>query len=105
MDLITALQIPTSQLDLFLRTVEISAYLPGRIRLYSKQMIGNAALEGEVKAQLEAFPEISEVTTNTVTGSILILYEPEKLRRNAELRKAEQYIMTHAKKGRVVPAR
>ena len=36
--------------------------------------------------QLLTFGEIDSVQTNTTSGSILILYEPEKLRRNAELR-------------------
>lgn len=98
MGIMEALQIPTSQLDLFLRSVEISSYLPGRVRLYSKSLIGNPALEQEIQAQLGKFRELREVTTNTVTGSILIQYTPELLRQNEELRKAEQYIMTHARR-------
>lgn len=58
----------------------------------------DSALEVEVQAQLGAFPEIASTETSTVTGSILIKYEPAVLRRNAELRKVEEYIMTHAKR-------
>ena len=36
--------------------------------------------------------------TSIVTGSILIHYEPEKLRQNPDLRKVEEYIMTHARR-------
>jgi len=92
------LQIPTNRLDLFIRSVEISSYLPGRIRLRSKSLIGNPVLEGEVRSQLSAFRELSSVEINTLTGSILILYEPEQLRKNAELRKVEEYIMQHARR-------
>ncbi len=76
MNLINTLQIPTSKLDLFIRSVEISSYLPGRVRLRSSKLISNPALEVEVQAQLGAFPEIASTETSTVTGSILIKYEP-----------------------------
>ncbi len=98
MNLMNTLQIPTTKLDLFIRSVEISSYLPGRVRLHSKQLAGSPALEVEVQAQLGAFPEIASVETSTVTGSILIKYDPAVLRKNAELRKVEEYIMTHAKR-------
>jgi len=92
------LQIPTNKLDLFIRSVDISSYLPGRVRLYSNNLIGNAGLAMEVKNQLTSFIEIDQVEVNTTSGSILILYEPERLRCNAELRKVEEYIMTHARR-------
>ncbi len=92
------LQIPTNRLDLFIRSVEISSYLPGRIRLRSKSLIGNPSLKNDVHRQLTAFHEISSVEINTLTGSILILYEPEQLRKNEELRKVEAYIMQHARR-------
>lgn len=92
------LQIPTNTLDVFIRSVEISSYIPGRVRLYSKNLVNNPALEQQVQAQLKAFREIQSVATSTVTGSILIQYEPEVLRQNAELRKVETYIMTHARR-------
>lgn len=98
MNLMGTLQIPTNKLDLFIRSVDISSYLPGRVRLYSNNLIGNAGLAREVESQLTAFAEIDRVETNTTSGSILILYEPETLRRNAELRKVEEYIMTHARR-------
>ncbi len=98
MGLITNLQIPTNRLDLFIRSVEISSYLPGRIRLYSGKLIGNDGLEKEILANISSLAEIDSVETNTLTGSILIKYVPEKLRQNRELRKVEEYIMTHARR-------
>lgn len=92
------LQIPTNTLDLFIRSVEISSYLPGRVRLHSKKLIGNPGLEQQVQQQLGVFREIERVETNTVTGSILIHYVPEILRTNRDLRKVEEYIMTHARR-------
>ena len=83
---------------MFIRSVEISSYLPGRVRLRSAKLIGNPALEASVKAELGAFSELDSVTTSTVTGSILITYEPARLRANSELAQVESYIMSHAKR-------
>ncbi len=92
------LQIPTNRLDLFIRSVEIASYLPGRVRLYLKNMIGNPSMEREVQAYLAALEGIDGVETNAVTGSILIKYDPLQLQKNAELRKVEEYIRLHARR-------
>ena len=97
MSLVNAIPIPTSKIDLIVRNVEISSYMPGRIRLYSQKLVNNPALAKEITGELTSFSEIDEVNTNTVTGSVLIKYEPARLRRNNELLKAESYIMSHAK--------
>jgi hypothetical protein len=65
------IQIPTTKLDLLIRSVSIASYLPGRIRLRTKHLVGNPALEIEIQAQLAKFEEIS---------------------------KAEEYIMSHSKR-------
>jgi len=56
--------IPASALELFLRSTEVASYMPGRVRLYSRQMIGNPALEEEVRRRLGALAELESVTTN-----------------------------------------
>ena len=81
-----------------MRSVEVAAYIPGRIRLRSKKLVGNTNLEREIKTQLGAFSEIDSIETSTVTGSILITYVPDKLRQNVDLFKAEKYIASHVKK-------
>ncbi|BEU88386.1 hypothetical protein TAMA11512_18500 [Selenomonas sp. TAMA-11512] len=91
------IQIPRNKLDLFIRSVEISSFLPGRIRLYSKKLVGNEALAKEIQAQLRSFKELSEVETNTVTGSILIKYTPQLLHTNPDLTRVEEYIKANAK--------
>ena len=92
------LQIPTNRLDLFIRSVEISSYLPGRVRLYLKSMVGNPAMEREVQSYLSALTGINTVETSAVTGSILIQYDPAQLRENAGLCKVEEYIKLHARR-------
>lgn len=98
MNFMGSLQIPTNKLDLFIRSVEIASYLPGRIRLRSQKLRGNLELERQVQRELRAFPELTRVETSIVTGSILIHYETETLRRNPDLRKVEEYIMAHARR-------
>ena len=85
------------KLELLLRSVEVVSYIPGRVRLRSRKLVGNGKLEIEIKRQLGAFAEIESVDTNTVTGSILITYTPEVLRHNVDLLRAEKYIISHAK--------
>ena len=86
------------KLEILLRSVDVASYIPGRIRLRSKKLVGNAKLEQKIKNQLGAFSEIQSVETSTMTGSILITYMPEVLRRNSDLLKAENYIAAHVKK-------
>ena len=90
--------IPQSAMDAFVRTTDIASYMPGRVRLYSKQLVNNADLERQVQAQLGTLTEIEHVETNIATGSILITYDPERLRANAELRRVEEYMRSHARR-------
>ena len=89
---------PQSKLELFLRTVEVASYLPGRIRLYSCSLVGCPPLAEEMKARLSALTGVTKAEVNTVTGSVLIEYDPEALRRDSTLRRAEEYLQTRAKR-------
>lgn len=80
-----------------MRSVEVASYIPGRVRLRSKKLVGNTKLEQKIKTQLGAYSEIESVETSTMTGSILITYVPEILRQNADLFRAEKYFANHAK--------
>ncbi len=90
--------IPQSKLDLFIRSVEIASYMPGRVRLYSRSLIGSEPLKAQVISALGEYKELSRVTVNTTTGSILIEYDPKTLRENKELARVESYIASHANK-------
>lgn len=96
MNIAEILQIPTTKLDFFARFTEVASYIPGRARLYCKKMIGDELLAEKIKQSLTSFPEITEANVNTVSGSILILYDIENLRKNKELRKVEDYIRSKA---------
>lgn len=90
--------LPVSKWDFIIRAMRISSYLPGRIRLYSRKLVGNAELAGKIYAYVASYREIDKVEINIVTGSVLILYRPQVLRSNAELARVEQYIMNHAER-------
>lgn len=92
--------IPTSKWDLIMRSVTISSYLPGRIRLYSKKLVGNADLGRKVYAYIASYKEIDKVDVNVLTGSVLIIYRPQVLRTNRELVRVENYIMSHVERRR-----
>ncbi|MGN0948371.1 MAG: HMA2 domain-containing protein [Megasphaera sp.] len=90
--------IPTSKWDFIIRAVRISSYIPGRIRLHSKKLVGNAELGRKVYAYVASYEEIDKVDVNVLTGSVLITYRPQVLRTNRELARVENYIMTHAER-------
>ncbi|MBO6304866.1 MAG: hypothetical protein J6M62_07320 [Selenomonadaceae bacterium] len=98
MNIAEILQIPTTKLDFFARSCEVASYIPGRARLYSNELIGNDALSKKIKDALAEFSEITEVSVNTVSGSILIMYDSENLRKNKELKKVEEYIALKARR-------
>ena len=89
---------PQSKLDFFIRAVEIASYIPGRARLYARPLVGNEALAAQVKKELSRAAGMKSVRTNTTTGSILIEYDPETLRKDPDLARMEEYIRTHVKK-------
>ena len=89
---------PQSKLDFFVRAVEVASYIPGRVRLYARPLVGNAALAKQVEKELSGAAGMKSVRTNTTTGSILFEYDPATLRKDPELAKVEEYIRTHVKR-------
>lgn len=92
------IMLPKSKLELFLRTVEVASYLPGRVRLYSRALAGCPPLAEETRARLAALSGVTGVEVNPVTGSVLVVYDPETLRHDPALGRAEEYLRTHAKR-------
>ena len=90
--------LPQSKLDFFIRAVDIASYIPGRARLYAKSLVGNAALAKQIEDELSRRAGVKSVRTSTTTGSVLIEYDPEALRKDPELAAAEAYMRTHVKK-------
>lgn len=86
------LNIPTTKFEFLLRNVTVSHYSPGRIRLYSKDLINNSALSHTIQNQLAEIKELNSFSVNIITGSILLVYSPEALIKNLDLQKIEQCV-------------
>ncbi|MBO6178786.1 MAG: hypothetical protein J6O04_06410 [Selenomonadaceae bacterium] len=82
--------------EFLIRFTEVSSYIPGRIRLRSKKLLGNPKLAQQIYKELASFKEIQSVEISILTGSILILYEPEVIMANDKLAKMEEYIRVKA---------
>ena len=52
--------------------------LPGRVRLRTQGLQGDAELAKEVLTKLHALPGVSKATTNVITGSVLVHYTPDR---------------------------
>ena len=84
-------------LHAFLAGTDIASYLPGRIRVYNLALAGNARLAGQVTSFLRSFEGIEDSVVSLPTGSLLITYAPDELRRNPHLANIESFIREHAK--------
>ena len=96
MNILNAVGLPTSKMDWFLKSVTVGSYIPGRIRVYSKALINNAQLKLKVEETMAKYNELDKVTINTITGSVLIEYQPAKIKTNKELCEIEAYIKKRA---------
>src|SRR5215831_6831544 len=61
------------------QAIQIVHFLPGRVRVKLPRLKGNAFLAGEIEHTLTALQGICHVETSTMTGSVLVLYEPHLL--------------------------
>lgn len=55
-----------------------TSHIPGRVRLHHPALT-DAATADKVRAALGMVPGLTEASINTRTGSLLLLYDPEKL--------------------------
>lgn len=77
----------------FLQQVQVLHYIPGRVRLYSRQLVRNQELADAIGNYLKAIPEIRCFTVNPATGSVLIQYSPEDISGNPFLQEIEAFVL------------
>lgn len=53
--------------------------VPGRLRVKTPQVKGDEARAEEVRRMLLAIEGVSDIRVNTVTGSILVEYDPDRV--------------------------
>lgn len=90
------LEIPHTGPDFFLRGVDVTFFMPGRIRLYCHTLKNDAVYKVWVQKYLKAFTDIGRVEMNHTTGSILITYDTEKIKDNIDLVRVESYMKERA---------
>ncbi|AEB08098.1 HMA2 domain-containing protein [Desulfobacca acetoxidans] len=63
-----------------LNGIQISHFIPGRVRLKSLLIKGNLSLAQKIMELFSAIPGIREVEANHLTGSLLVVYDAKQLR-------------------------
>lgn len=77
---------------------EVVFYIPGRIRLYIRELKGQEGYKKVLWETLEAFRQIGHLDMNSRTGSLLIVYDPEKGAALEPLRSYIRYAASHARR-------
>ena len=89
------LPLPPTKLGALIGSMRPVAYMPGRMRLYSRSLVENEELKEQIETYFAACPEVDKVVCSTLTGSVLITYEPELFAENEELLQIETYVKHH----------
>ncbi|MDF2633539.1 MAG: hypothetical protein K0R78_413 [Pelosinus sp.] len=72
--------------------VEVLHYVPGRVRLYSNQLLNNPDNARQVKEYLASVTDIHTFSVNPGTGSVLIQYSPDDVADNPLLIEVEKLV-------------
>ncbi|AEG59155.1 HMA2 domain-containing protein [Desulforamulus ruminis] len=72
--------------------VQVLHYIPGRVRIYSRQIHNNQTKAQDLSNYLADIKEIQNFTVNHQTGSVLIEYSPEAVLGNKFLQEIEGLI-------------
>lgn len=84
-------------LGALLAGTDIASFVPGRVRVYNLALAGNEKLSHQLTDYIQTFTGVTGASVNLLTGSMLITYEPEELRKNPHLKHLESYLAAHAK--------
>ena len=82
----------------FLGHGEVAFYMPGRIRLYIRELKGQEGYKKVLWEKLEDFRQMGHLDMNSRTGSLLIVYDPEKAAASEALRPYIRYAASHARR-------
>src|SRR5262245_52775190 len=58
-------------------TAQVAHFLPGRLRVKSGKVKGNLPLAQEIERTLTGLRSVWRVEANPITGSVLVLYDPQ----------------------------
>ncbi|MBQ1868756.1 HMA2 domain-containing protein [Selenomonas sp.] len=71
---------------------QVDSYMPGRVRLRSSMLVANSQWQKPLEDYVKSFTGVKAAAINPLTGSLLITYDPEKLRQKPKLLQLEQQL-------------
>jgi hypothetical protein len=86
---------PCTKLDFLVRHVTVASFIPGRIRFYTNSIKGKTDLSRSLSEYLISLETVRTVEINSITGSVLIVYDPVLLQKYPKLMRVEAYIRIH----------
>lgn len=81
-----------SSWECLLDSLQILFFMEGRVRLYSPWFVNNERLKKQMEEYIASFTGITKAEINVLTGSLLIEYQPEKLRSKSKLAALENHL-------------
>ncbi|MCS6786422.1 MAG: heavy-metal-associated domain-containing protein [Thiobacillaceae bacterium] len=60
-------------------TIDVVHFIPGRVRLRAAGLKGRPQLAQQLQAAFAAVPGVKSIEVNTLTGSVLITYDPRRI--------------------------
>ncbi len=68
--------------------VQIVHFIPGRVRFKAERIKRSPAFTSEVQQRLGALAGVQQVEINPLTGSVLVVYDPQVLGSSAHVKAA-----------------
>ena len=75
-----------------LDSLQVLSFVEGRVRLRSPWFVNNERLKKQMEEYIASFTGITRAEINVLTGSLLIEYQPDKLRSKPRLAALENYL-------------
>ncbi len=79
-------------LNFIAASFQVDSYVPGRVRLRSGMLAANPQWQKPLEEYLQSFTGVKTAEITPLTGSLLITYEPPKLRQKPKLSQLEQHL-------------
>ncbi len=86
-----------SPLKQLLNTLQVTSFSEGRVRIRSPWFVENPTLQKQVEEYVASFTGVKKAMITPMTGSLLIEYQPEKLRKKPKLAQLEEQLKAAAK--------
>ena len=81
-----------SPLVRLLDSLQVLSFVEGRVRLRSPWFVNNERLKKQMEEYIASFTGITRAEINVLTGSLLIEYQPDKLRSKPRLAALENHL-------------